>query len=155
MKSLFLVLFAAAAGCDAFAMDEPICYKTGCKVSHDAVDQQAEAEAIVWNQVYGRTDKAPGVTWVSQGDCPDDPAQFSVYSGGCALGIYRPAEGQVWAGTVKDQWGTYAHEMLHAALDREDGSGHGDPDHTDPRWKTLLPQATQDLHDAGFQVEVQ
>jgi hypothetical protein len=126
-------------------MDEPICYLDAhCDVTHEPMPRQTDASSIVWKSFYGRTDSPPSVTWVSRGDCPDGPG-FSVYSGGCAVGIYRPAEDQAWA--MVGQWDTFAHELLHAALGREGDSDH---DHTNPAWKGVYPAAVKALADAGI-----
>jgi len=143
MRVLF-ILAILLTGC--FQMDEPICYLDAhCDVSHVDDYRQDEIQALVWNQVYGRDDVPPPVTWVLRGDCPDGPG-FSVYSGGCAVGIYRPAEGQVWVTVTPEKWESYAHEMLHALLDRD---GRRDHDHTEPEWETLYPTALQSLRELG------
>jgi hypothetical protein len=134
-------------GVGCFQMDEPICYLDAhCDVSHSEIERQPDVKAIVWNQVYGRMDAPPPVTWVSRGDCHDGPG-FSVYSGGCAIGIYRPGEGEVWVTVHADKWESYAHEFLHAHLDRE---GRRDNDHVEPEWQTLLPAALTALTAAGL-----
>lgn len=144
MKTFMIAVLLFSAGC--FQMDEPICYLDAhCEVSHAQYYRQDEVQAIVWNQVYGRDDEPPPVTWVLRGDCPDGPG-FSVYSGGCALAIYRPGEGQVWITVTEDKWGSYAHEFLHAHLDRE---GRRDNKHEEPEWQTLLPVALQELNELG------
>lgn len=97
------------------------------------------AEYSIWHSDYGETAAPPFVVWVIRGDCDDGSIQTDI---GCRHGLYRGQMDSIWALTNAygdnsqyTLWWIYAHELMHAHLDRQ--TGNADPNHTRPEWQHI------------------
>lgn len=110
----------------------------GCDKAPDLtpVPGQGLFTVIVWNDVFGRTDKAPAIEWRRDLTCVAASGfpGFENSDGTCVNGNWSGGDFVSVAdvpGMRLSESGMLAHELLHVKLARE---GRDDSEHLRPEW---------------------
>lgn len=130
MSKLFITLFVLAVGCTP---------------PDDAYDcwhgkaSQCKAEQIVWGEQYGMMGHdPPDIEWVSGVQCPynENFKHAIIFNWHCIDGVFYSVPYYaviVWHDSFSNT--SYAHEMLHAALQHR--YGDDDSNHSRIEWKQV------------------
>lgn len=99
-----------------------------------------ELAQVAWTS-YGQTEEVPFTVLTIIGDCPDGRFHTVNPGNNCIEGEHWPSTNKIYLAHHNElDLGILCHEVLHAAIDTENGVLLDDDDkHTDDRWNNTFP----------------